>query len=94
MPQAVRALMEHPNISMVDYDKMNTFSRMFELDWRGDRSVSNKAQFLATNPVYMSERDASNFGSYEHLGNFEVTSMLRQACAPYLEDLAAKMGNK
>ena len=93
MPHAVKAIMEHPNLSKVDYDKLNTFSRMFELDWRGDRSINNKQEFLATNPVYMGVRDQTNFKGYGDIGNFEVTSMLRQACVPFVEDLAAKMVN-
>lgn len=42
MPHTVRGIMEHPNISRVDYDKLKTFCRMFELDWRGDRLTKNK----------------------------------------------------
>jgi len=93
MPQAVKAVMEHPNTSQVDYEKLNTFTKMFELDWRGDRSLSNKDEFLASNPVYLKERDQSNFKLYGEIGNFEVTSMLRRACAPFVEPLVAKMIN-
>ena len=91
MPQAVKAVMEHPNLSKVDYDKLNTFSRMFELDWRGDRSLKNKKEFLATNPVYLGTRDQTNFRGYGDIGNFEVTSLLRRACVPFVENLATKM---
>ena len=91
MPQAVKAVMEHPNLSKVDYDKLNAFSRMFELDWRGDRSVANKSEFLATNPVYLGKRDHSNLQGYSDLGNFETISLLRHACVPFIETLSAKM---
>ena len=42
LPHTVRAIIEHPNLSLVDLDKLTSFSKMFELDWRGDRSVANK----------------------------------------------------
>ena len=57
MPQAVKAVMEHPNLAKTDYAKLDTFCRMFELDWRGDRAISNKQEFLATNPIYLTEKD-------------------------------------
>ena len=64
MPQAVRAVFEHPNLSKVDYEKLNTFTKMFELDWRGDQSIKNKDEFMATNPIYLNEKDQYNFNAY------------------------------
>lgn len=84
LPQTVRAIMEHPNLSGSDYDKMNTFSRMFELDWRGDRAIENKMMFMATNPIYLSEKDRPNTFGVDPLGNFEVTTFLRLACTPFV----------
>lgn len=84
MPQAVKAVMEHPNLSKTDYAKLDTFCRMFELDWRGDRAISNKREFLATNPVYLNQKDQSNFVKFGDIGNFEVTTLLRLACAPFV----------
>ena len=57
LPQAVKAIMEHPNMSQSDQQKMDTFSKMFELDWRGDRSVTNKREFMSLNPVYLNTKD-------------------------------------
>jgi hypothetical protein len=91
MPQVVKGIMEHENLSRVDFDKLSTFTRIFELDWRGDRSVSNKREFLATNPIYLKEQDKSNVVGYGQIGNFEVTTMLRLACVPFVKDLTAKM---
>ena len=91
MPQAVRAVMEHPNLSKSDYSKLDSFCRMFELDWRGDRSLNNKRQFLATNPVYLGENDQTNFRKYGDVGNFEVTTLLRLACSPFIDKITAKM---
>lgn len=50
-------MMEHPNISQSDYEKVDTFAKMFELDWRGDRAISNKKEFLSSNPVYLNTKD-------------------------------------
>ena len=87
MPQAVRAVMEHPNLLRADYDKLDTFAKMFELDWRGDRTVPNKKEPLASHPVYLTIQDRSNFARYGEVGNFELLGMLRQACVPFLEQL-------
>lgn len=91
MEQAVKAVIEHPNISKSDSAKLDVFCRMFELDWRGDRSLENKSEFLATNPVYFSDKDKSTSEGYGQIGNFEVTNMIRYACQPYVEDLTASL---
>jgi hypothetical protein len=70
--------MEHPNLAKADYSKLETFSKMFELDWRGDRTLPNKREFLATNPVYF--KGNSNVDAYGKIGNFEASSMLKKAC--------------
>lgn len=69
--------MEHPNLAKSDHSKINTFCVMFELDWRGDRALPNKKEFMATNPIYLTESDASNFEGYGTIGNFEASAMLR-----------------
>ena len=77
IPQVVRGVMEHPNLSKADYSKINTFCQMFELDWRGDRAISNKKEFMGSHPIYISESDGSNYVGYGEVGNFEATAMLR-----------------
>jgi len=77
LPQAVRAIMEHPNLTQSDYQKMDTFSKMFELDWRGDRSIANKADFLSLKPVYLNKNDSQNTSGYGIIGNYELLAMLR-----------------
>lgn len=91
IPQVVRGVMEHPNLSKADYSKINTFCQMFELDWRGDRAISNKKEFMGSHPIYIAESDSSNYIGYGEIGNFEATAMLRQACVPYVEQLTKKM---
>ena len=85
MPQAVKAVLEHPNLARADFEKLDAFSKMFELDWRADRSVPNKNQLLATHPIYLNEKDQSNFCRYGEIGNFEVSAMLRHACTPFVK---------
>ena len=77
MPHLVKAIMEHPNLSQSDHQLVKTYCQMFELDWRGDRDIKNKKEYLATNPVYINSRDRSNLEGYGQIGNFEVTAMLR-----------------
>ena len=64
---------------------------MFELDWRGDRSISNKHEYMSHSPIYLSEAESTNVIGYGKVGNFEVTAMLRHACVPFVEDLSKKM---
>lgn len=46
---------------------------------------------MATNPVYLAENDQSNFKNYGNIGNYEATTLLRLACAPFVEDIAQAM---
>ena len=89
MPQAVKGVLEHPNLSKTDHSKLDAFCTMFELDWRGDRTLKNKKEFLATNPVYL--RGGSTVQGYGTIGNSEVTALLRHACQPFVEDLAQSL---
>ena len=74
--------MEHPNLNEADRQTLTTFCTLFELDWRGDQSIENKNEFLATNPVYLK---GSNLQGYGEVGNFEMSAMMRQACLPYVD---------
>ena len=67
LPQAVRAIMEHPNISRTDRSALETYCTLFELDWRGDRHVDNQDKFLYQNPIYMNDSQASSLAPYRDL---------------------------
>lgn len=86
LPQVVRALLEHPNLQKSDMDQMELYSKMFELDWKGDSSYKNKQEFMSTNPIYFS--DGTNIKSYGEITNDTVKDMLQKACAPYVEETA------
>lgn len=60
LPQVVFAMMHHPNLSLSDRATLDSYCTLFELDWRGDRVIDNREEFMMTNPVYMDQRDASN----------------------------------
>ena len=49
--------MEHDNLSRFDRSTLDTYCTIFELDWRGDRNLENKEEFLMTNPIYIQKRD-------------------------------------
>jgi hypothetical protein len=77
--------MEHPNLMNADRSTMETYCKMFELDWRGDRDFANKDEFLSTHPVYVNSKDK---GKLElNLDEEKVREMLRNACQEYLTDL-------
>jgi len=42
LPQVVKAVVEHPSLCRSDKDQLDLYCRMFELDWRGDRTFTNK----------------------------------------------------
>ena len=60
LPQVVRAVMEHENLAGSDRSMLNTYCKIFELDWRGDQAIENREQFMLTNPIYMNEKDSTS----------------------------------
>ena len=86
LPQVVRGIMEHKNLRNSDRSVLETYCTLFKLDWQGDNSLENKEQFLATHPVYVSQRS-----SYDELITADkVKSMLERACTPFLPELTQK----
>jgi hypothetical protein len=88
VPQIIRAVREHPSLLKSDRDQLELYCRMFEVDWRGDRSSENKQQFMSSNPIYL---DGSNLNSVGEISNEVVKDKLQRACAPYVEETAAKI---
>lgn len=80
LPQVVRAVMEHNNLANSDRMHMDTYCKLFELDWRGDRSLENREQFLMSNPVYLHEKDRVNLKSVDQVTNTQVLNRIKQAC--------------
>jgi hypothetical protein len=86
LPQVVRAVMEHPNLLRSDRDQLELYTRMFEVDWRGDRA--DRTQFMATNPIYL---EGANLKSYGVLTPEMVKEKMQRACAPYVEETARRL---
>lgn len=57
LPLAVKGIMEHPNLSRADHANLDAFCKLFNLDWRGDMTLANRDEFMATNPIYLDPRD-------------------------------------
>jgi len=38
LPQAIQAIIEHPNAQQSDKDLLNTYCKLFELDWKGEKT--------------------------------------------------------
>lgn len=86
--------MEHPNLSNFDRANLDTYCTVFELDWRGDRSIDNREEFLMTNPVYMHKKDwlateTSHFDKYKD-GEY-IKQRVRTAHTPFLDELVKNL---
>lgn len=49
--------MEHPNLRRSDRSTLDSYTKMFKLDWRGDQDIEAKDEFLCTHPVYLNSQD-------------------------------------
>jgi len=90
LPQVVKAIMEHPNLSNFDRANLDTYCTVFELDWRGDRSIENRDEFLMTNPVYMHKNDwlATETTHFDKFKDEEyIKNRVRNAHTPFLDEL-------
>jgi hypothetical protein len=85
LPQVVRAVREHPNLLKSDADQIELYSKMFELDWRGDQNYDNRNQFMSSNPIYV---EGSNLKAYGEVTAEVVKDKLQRACIPYVEETA------
>ena len=84
MSHAVRAIMEHKNLTRSDRATLDTYCKIFKLDWRGDQAIANKDQFMVTNPIYLHEQDQTSMDLVGEIANKRVSDVLRGACQPYL----------
>jgi len=75
MPHVVKAIMEHPNLANSDRHTMETYCNVFELDWRGDKTLENREKFLMERPVYLDGKDDSSLR--DHVDREWLISKLR-----------------
>lgn len=88
LPQAIKAIIEHPNLQRSDKDHLEIYCKMFELDWKGDTSYKNKQEFMFSNPIYI---QGDNIKAHGEITGEKVKEKLQRACAPYVEDATAKI---
>lgn len=94
LPQVVKAIMEHPNLSSFDRANLDTYCTVFELDWRGDRNIDNREEFMLSNPIYMHRKDwlATNT---EHFAKYKdgeyIKERVRLAHTPFLDELVSNL---
>lgn len=94
LPHAVLAIMEHPNLAKNDRYHLESYCKMFELDWRMDSHYTNLDQLLLKKPIYLNSQDRSNTLQTPDLDTNWAAEKLGQSQTPYLKDLANKfMGN-
>jgi hypothetical protein len=78
LPLAVKGIMEHPNLSRADAINLDSFCKLFHLDWRGDMTIANREEFMATHPIYLNPKDQT--ADHKEMTNESVSAALRKAC--------------
>lgn len=71
--------MEHNNLARSDRETLDTYCKMFELDWRADHSITNRDEMMATNPIYLNTQDRSSLEAYGVISNEAVGEKLTRA---------------
>lgn len=69
LPQMVKAVLEHPNLLKSDHAMLDTYCKLFELDWKGDKTLENRSNLMFQNPIYI---DGTNIKSYGEITNEKV----------------------
>ena len=90
LPQAIQAIVEHPNAQQSDKDLLNTYCKLFELDWKGEKTQLKTEDLLCHQPLRL---DGTNVKSYGTVTSESLNEMIRKACAPYVEETAQKLLN-
>lgn len=67
---------------------MEAYTRMFEVDWKGDRALVNKQEFMMTNPIYL---EGSNLKQFGEITPEVIRDRIQRACASYVEEAASKL---
>ena len=87
LTEMIKGVIEHPSILHSDRVHLETFCKMFELDWRGDKTFKNKEEFLSRRPIYLK---GDNFKAYADLDQEGLRKMIKKSCTPYVEDVVEK----
>lgn len=82
--------MDHPNLAKSDKDMLDTYCKIFEVDWRGIKSAEQNKEFMYSNPIHV---EGTNVLAYGDLNEEKVKDMLKKACVPFVEQVASTMLN-
>lgn len=89
LPHALKGLMEHPNLRRSDRSTLDAYTKMFNLDWRGDSDIGNKDEFMCTHPIYLNDEDQTS--TKQMATDLDLTTTLQNACQPFLPRLTEKI---
>ena len=82
LPYVIREAVNHPNVSVLDKEQLETYSDMFDLQWRDDISKP-----LMINPIYTKDsRKLEN-----DLDEESISEKMRRANIPYLDNLTKRV---
>jgi hypothetical protein len=77
LPHTVKAIVEHPNLNRSDRMTLDSYTKLFKLDWRGDFAIKNKDEFMSTHPIYLDSNDQASTAPMEKM---DIEGVLREAC--------------
>jgi len=72
-----------------DRATLDAYTKMFNLDWRGDSEIRNKDEFMCTHPIYLDEQDQTS--SKAVAGNADLSRTLQAASQPFMPRLVEKI---
>ncbi|CDW84758.1 UNKNOWN [Stylonychia lemnae] len=90
LPQAIEAITSHPNLQQSDRNLIETYCKIFELDWRGEKNAASRDDLLCHSPIPLI---GTNVKSYGAVTKETVNEMIRRACAPYVDQAAHSLLN-
>lgn len=86
--QAVKGIMDHPSLLKSDKDMLDSYCKIFEVDWRGIKDVEQNKHFMHSHPIHV---EGSNVNGYGVLDDEKVKEMLKRACVPFVQQVASHM---
>lgn len=82
LPYVIKEVVNHPNISVIDKEQLESYSDMFDIDWRDDISKP-----LLASPIYTKDSRKVE----DDMDVKSISEKMRNANIPYLEDLKKKV---
>lgn len=82
LPYLVKEVVNHPNINAIAKDQLESYSDMFDLNWREDVEKP-----LIVSPIYTNDSREAN----DDLERENISEKMRNASIPYINNLKRKM---